>query len=117
MDEFLQERTPKFSEQQQLPTIESSWLDAPASDSTDEVSTEDDRRPRHVSVVDSPFGPLALTVKDPSSYCSSFPVFADDAGEQDLQELLEHGLTMLDAVQVSLSYWTLICIVVLSLSF
>lgn len=52
-----------------------------------------------MSVVNSPFGPLGLTVYDPTSYWSRFPVFSDDAGDQDVQLLLEHGLEMLDAVQ------------------
>lgn len=63
-------------------------------------------RPTYVSIVESPFGPLALTVNDPSSYSPHFPVFADDAGEQDVQVLLEHGLEMLDTIQVrSIDSW------------
>lgn len=56
---------------------------------------------RNVSIVESPFGPLALTIQDASSYCPNFPIFADDAGEQDVYVLLENGLEMLDGVQVS----------------
>lgn len=56
-------------------------------------------RPPFTSVVDSPFGPLGLMVYDPSSYCPRYPVFSDDAGEQDVQEMLEHGLAVLDCVQ------------------
>lgn len=55
---------------------------------------------RSVSIVDSPFGPLGLTVHDPTSYCKCFPIFSDDAGDQDVQLLLEHGVEMLDGVQV-----------------
>lgn len=62
---------------------------------------ESDSRPDiMLSVVDSPFGPLGLTVNDPTSYCPNFPVFADDSGDQDVYYLIDHGFEMLDGVQV-----------------
>lgn len=76
--------------------------DIPPTEGADSATGGKHSRP-FVSVVESPFGPLALSVHDPSSYCPKFPVFADDAGEQDLQLLLEQGLEMLDTVQVSVT--------------
>lgn len=81
--------------------VEQQLQRSPTGTTTASSAASNDRLP-FVSVVDSPFGLLALTVSDPSSYFPLFPVFADDAGEQDVSELLDNALGLLDAVQVCL---------------